>query len=182
MRLILICLVLAEPFLSPAFAHTGVGRVESFSSGVAHPLSGADHIFAMTVVGLWGGFIGGRAIWVWPTTFMAAMLGGFGTARLGLQISFVESAISLSLVVFGVLAARGVKAPVWLGGAIVGLFAFFHGYAHGTEVAANSIFPYAVGFAFATAALHAAGVGIGVCSRSLIGRTAGRIISDGKLT
>jgi urease accessory protein len=172
MRLILICLVLAEAFLSPAFAHTGVGRVESFSSGVAHPLSGADHILAMTVVGLWSGLTGGRAVWVWPTTFVAAMLGGFAAARLGLQIPFVEAAISLSIIVFGLLIALGVGVRVWLGGAVVGLFAFFHGHAHGTELAATGAIPYAAGFAFATAALHAAGAGVGLCARSLIARTA----------
>jgi urease accessory protein len=70
------------------------------------------------------------------------------------------------------LVALGVRVRVWLGGAVVGLFAFFHGHAHGTELAATGAIPYAAGFAFATAALHAAGVGVGLCARSLIARTA----------
>nr|WP_245287407.1 HupE/UreJ family protein [Bradyrhizobium elkanii] len=53
-----------------------------------------------------------------------------------------------------------------------GLFAFFHGHAHGTEIAAASLVPYAAGFTFATAALHAAGVGAGLCSRGMIGKIA----------
>ena len=53
MRLVPICIVLSGALIFPAYAHTGVGPVNSFSSGVAHPLSGADHLIAMTMVGLW---------------------------------------------------------------------------------------------------------------------------------
>jgi len=45
----------------------------------------------------------------------------------------------------------------------VGLFALFHGHAHGTEIpAAASGFTYALGFVLATVALHACGVALGV--------------------
>lgn len=170
MRLVLICMMLCEAWIFPAYAHTGVGPVNSFSSGVAHPLSGADHLIAMTMVGLWSVFTGGRAVVVWPTTFVAAMLGGFAAASSGLQIGFVEPAIGLSVVLLGALVALGVRAPVTLGAAVVGLFAFFHGHAHGTEAPAANLIPYAAGFALATAALHAVGIGMGFCVRSLVGR------------
>ena len=170
MRLVLICIALSEALIFPAYAHTGVGPVNSFSSGVAHPLSGADHLIAMTMVGLWSVLTGGRAVTVWPVTFMAAMLGGFAAASLGVQSAFVEPAICWSVVLLGVLVALGVRAPVGLGAAIVGLFAFFHGHAHGTEAAAARLIPYAAGFALATSALHAVGIGAGFCVRSLAGR------------
>ena len=70
----------------------------------------------------------------------------------------------------GLLVALGVRAPVALGVVIVGLFAFFHGHAHGTEAAAARLIPYAAGFALATSALHAVGIGAGFCVRSLVGR------------
>ena len=98
MRLVLICIMLSEALIFPASAHTGVGLGNSFSSGVAHPLNGADHLIAMTMVGLWSVFTGGRAVVVWPATFVAAMLGGFAAASSGLQIVFVEQAICLSVV------------------------------------------------------------------------------------
>ena len=161
MRAILICLALTGVLVSPAFAHTGIGQVNSFASGIAHPLNGSDHILAMVAVGLWAAFAGGRAIWVWPITFVATMLAGFAAASVGLQVPFVESAIWSSIIVLGMLVTLGVRAPVWPGAAITGFFAFFHGHAHGTEVAAASLIPYAAGFALATAGLHAAGIGLG---------------------
>jgi urease accessory protein len=60
MRLTLICMVLTGALVSPALAHTGVGQINSFASGIAHPLNGADHILAMVAVGLWGVLTGGR--------------------------------------------------------------------------------------------------------------------------
>ena len=65
--------------------------------------------------------------------------------------------MTASIVVLGLIVALAVKAPLWLGAAIVGFFAFFHGHAHGTQIAAPSVIPYAAGFALATAGLHTAG-------------------------
>ena len=166
MRVILICAAVVEVFASPAFAHTGVGQTYSFTSGLLHPFGGADHVVAMASVGIWGVIVGGRAIWIWPATSMAAMLGGFAASILGLQISFVEPAIASSIVVLGLLVALGVKAPLSLGAMIVGLFVFFHGHAHGTEAGGVTLLPYLAGLALATASLHAAGTGVGLCLRT----------------
>jgi len=169
MRLVLICIVLSEALVFPACAHTGVGPGNSFSSGIAHPLNGADHLIAMTMVGLWSALTGGRAILVWPATFVAAMLGGFAAASSGLQIVFVEQAICWSVVLLGVIVALGVRAPVTLGAVIVGLLAFFHGHAHGTEAMPATLVPYAAGFTLATSALIAVGIGAGFRLRSSVG-------------
>jgi urease accessory protein len=60
----LIGAALTGALVSPALAHTGVGQVNSFASGIAHPLSGTDHILAMIVVGIWAVLNGfGR----WPS-------------------------------------------------------------------------------------------------------------------
>jgi urease accessory protein len=160
MRLSLICVALTGALVAPALAHTGAEQTNSFAAGIAHPLNGADHILAMVAIGLWAVLAGGRAIWVWPTAFVATMLAGFAAATLGLQIPFVEPAIWSSVIILGLFVARAVKAPVWLGAAVAGLFAFFHGHAHGTEVTAASLIPYAAGFALATAGLHASGIGL----------------------
>jgi urease accessory protein len=172
MRLILICIALSVALVFPAFAHTGVGQTNSFASGVAHPLHGADHVLAMLAVGLWAVLAGGRAIWVWPMAFVATMLTGFAAATFGLQMPFVEPAIWSSIIILGLLVAFAVKAPVWVGAAIAGLFAFFHGHAHGTEVTAAGLIPYAAGFTLATASLLAAGIGLGLFSEGAIGKLA----------
>ena len=172
MRPILICIALTGALVSPALAHTGVGQTDSFASGIAHPLHGADHILAMLAVGLWGVLAGGRAIWVWPMAFVATMLAGFTVATLGLQMPFVEPAIWSSIIILGLLVALAVKAPVWLGAAMTGLFAFFHGHVHGTEAVSGNLIPYTVGFALATAGLLAAGIWLGFFAERSIGKLA----------
>src|SRR5260221_5676654 len=112
MRLILICcMALTGAIASPALAHTGVGQPNSFACGIAHPLNGADHILAMVAVGLWGVVAGGRAILLWPVTFVSTMLAGFAAATLGLQIPFVEAAVWSSVVVLGVVVPLRVYDP-----------------------------------------------------------------------
>jgi urease accessory protein len=132
----------------------------SFVSGFAHPLHGADHLLAMVAVGVWSAMTGGRAIRVWPIAFVATMLAGFATAAAGFAFPLVEPATRSSVVVLGLVVALATRAPLWSGAAIIGVFAFFHGHAHGTEVASASLTGYASGLATATGALHAAGIGV----------------------
>ena len=77
-----------------------------------------------------------------------------------------------SIIVLGLMVALSVKAPVWLGAVLVGLFAFFHGHAHGTEAAAASLVAYGAGFTVATAGLHAAGIGLALTAEGSIGKRA----------
>lgn len=143
----------------PAFAHPGHVETSSFAAGIAHPLSGIDHIAVMIAVGLWAALKGGRALWVWPAAFVGLMLvgGALGTAHVALP--FVEPGILASVVALGLLVALAVDLPVITGAAIIGVFALFHGHAHGSEVAENiSGLEYMAGFAVATATLHLVGI------------------------
>jgi urease accessory protein len=52
--------------------------------------------------------------------------------------------------------------PVVLASALVGVFAVFHGFAHGAEMPVDaSGVQYALGFIAATAILHGVGLGLG---------------------
>ena len=132
----------------------------SFVSGFAHPLHGADHLVAMLAVGIWGALAGGRAIRLWPIAFVAVMLVGFASAAARIAVPLVEPAILSSIVVLGPLVAFAAEAHLWPGAAIIGLFAFFHGHAHGTEAVSASAITYAAGLMLATGALHTAGIGL----------------------
>ena len=130
--------------------------------GFMHPLSGLDHQLAMILVGIFAYQLGGRALWLVPLTFVSVMaVGGFlGIA--GMPVPFIEIGIALSVIVLGAIVAFGVKAPLAVAMGIVGLFAIFHGHAHGSEMPLDaSGLEYGLGFMLATALLHAVGIGIG---------------------
>ena len=143
-----------------AVAHVGVGSTSGFAHGFIHPLSGLDHQLAMILVGVFAYQLGGRALWLVPLTFVSVMaIGGF-LGVMGVPIPFVEVGIALSVVVLGAIVAIGVRAPLAMGA--VGLFAIFHGHAHGSEMPLDaSGLEYGVGFMLATAVLHAVGIGMG---------------------
>jgi urease accessory protein len=65
-------------FAGTASAHTGDHAVTGFASGLAHPLLGLDHLFAMIAIGLWAAQQGGRALWAVPAAFAGAMVVGGG--------------------------------------------------------------------------------------------------------
>jgi urease accessory protein len=146
---------------TPAFAHVGVGSTASFAAGVAHPLTGLDHIAVMVAVGLWAALKGGRALWMWPSAFVGVMLVGGALGMAHVPLPFVEPAILASVVAIGILVALAIDLPVWAGAAVVGLFALFHGHAHGSEAAETvSGLEYMAGFALATATLHLVGIAL----------------------
>lgn len=154
-----------------ALAHTGIGAAGGFAHGFWHPIGGLDHVLAMVAVGAFAVRLGGRAVWLVPTAFVAMMAaGGFaGVERI--QLPFVETGIALSVVVLGLAVAFHWKLPVAAASALVGLFAIFHGHAHGSEMPVDaSGLGYAAGFMLATASLHVAGIGLGLA----VGRVGAR--------
>lgn len=148
-----------------ALAHPGDEPVSpargGFAAGLFHPLSGLDHLLAMLAVGMWAAQIGGRAVWIVPSAFVVTML--FGGA-LGIQqvaVPSVELGIAASVAVLGCVVAGAFRVPAAVAAAVVGLFALFHGHAHGTELAAGlSGLEYGAGFALTSACLHAAGIAL----------------------
>lgn len=146
-----------------ASAHTATGTIGGFLSGFQHPLTGLDHIVAMVAVGLWGAFLGGRAMWTLPVVFPVVMAMGGAMGVLGLPLPGVETGIALSGVILGAMVAFAAKPPLWVAAVIVGVFAIFHGYAHGTELpeSANAM-TFAIGFVISTGLLHLGGIAFGL--------------------
>ena len=155
---------LAACVLAPslAFAHTGIGQTVGFAHGFTHPVSGLDHVLAMILVGVLAWQLGGRALWLVPTTFVSVMAIGGALGMMGISVPFVEAGIAFSVIVLGAIVALGIRAPLAIAAGVVGLFAIFHGHAHGSEMpAAAAGIAYAAGFMLATSVLHIAGITIG---------------------
>jgi urease accessory protein len=145
-----------------AFAHPGHDGA-SLISGFLHPLGGFDHIIAMVAVGLLAARLGGRALWLVPASFVAAMAVAGLAGSAGIGLPYVETGIAVSVVVLGAIVAFGVAMPVAAAMGLVAFFAVFHGYAHGIEMPETvSGLAYGLGFIAATALLHAIGIGLGL--------------------
>lgn len=163
MRPIRLLLPAALLCLAPAaFAHTGSHPVAGFVSGFTHPFAGSDHWLAMVAVGLWTVLAAPRRIWLLPLAFMAVMALGAGLGASGLPLAGTETGIAASVLLLGALLTAMAKLPQWHAVALVSLFALFHGYAHGTEMAAGTAYAdYAIGFVAATGSLHLFGIALG---------------------
>jgi len=167
-------LVLIAASALPIWANAHIGHetgevahnyASTFLSGFMHPLTGLDHLAAMVAVGLWSALAARRAwpdlLWA-PLGFAAMLLGGALLGLQGVQLPAVEPMIAASLLVIGLLVLTRWRVPGIAAAALVGVFAVFHGLAHGYELAgdANAL-PVVVGMLAATVLLHAAGVAAG---------------------
>jgi urease accessory protein len=173
------CAVLALAPLA-ALAHEEKGQAAGFLAGLAHPVSGLDHVLAMVAVGLWGAVLGAPAIWVLPVAFPLVMALGGLLGLIGIPLPGVEIGIAVSAIVLGAMVAFEIRPPIAVAAAIVAFFAVFHGHAHGRELPEGaSALLYSVGFVVATGLLHAAGILLGVAHRWSTGRQALRAAGAG---
>jgi hypothetical protein len=91
---------------------------------------------------------------------------GVALGLLGVALPMVELAIALLAVILGLFVLTEWRSPAGVAAVLVGLFALFHGHAHGTELppgASGAL--YSVGFVVATGALHGTGIALGLVHR-----------------
>lgn len=139
-----------------AFAHPG-HDTSSFAAGLVHPLTGADHIAAMLLVGLGAAIFVRRAGWMLPVTFLLAAMAGFASFT-WLPASLVEAGIGASLIALGLATVLRVRTPAPLAMLAIALFGYAHGAAHGVETPAGATpLVFAAGFLLASAVLHLTG-------------------------
>ena len=153
--------------MTVVYAHDGSNvPFGGFLAGLVHPVLGYDHFLAMLSVGILSAQIGGKAIWTVPATFVGVMAIGGALGLIGSGFQFVELGIALSLIILGIVIAAERRLAVGIAMIAVGVFATFHGYAHGSEVptTAQPVL-YALGFLTGTALIHILGVVIGDIAR-----------------
>ena len=145
-------LVFAHPHPQP-HVHGG------FAAGLIHPILGLDHLLAFLGVGLWASQQSDRrAVWLIPMAFLGIMIAGFALGVGSTPLPLVEFGIVGSLALVGVLILGNRQLPVFVGASLAGLFAVFHGHAHGAEMDAGlSSVSFGSGFVAASGLLLLAG-------------------------
>ena len=145
-----------------AQAHTGAGAHthDAFSAGLLHPLTGLDHLAAMVALGVWSA-LALRRVWLAPAAFVLMLAVGAVAGMQGLGVPAIEPMIAASLLVLGLLVAVRRSLPLLAALALAGFFAFFHGAAHGQELASEQAWLALAGMVLATAALHGLGILLG---------------------
>jgi urease accessory protein len=163
-------------FTPSAHAHVEGGQAVGFVTGLQHPWSGLDHVLAMIAVGLWGAQLGNPALWVLPVTFPMVMSFGAMMGLLGMPLPGIEIGIAVSAIILGGMVLGEVKPKLIVAAIMVGVFAIFHGHAHGTELPpGQSGLLYSMGFVIATGVLHGIGILIGLIHRWPAGKLALRL-------
>ncbi len=167
-------------YIPTAGAHSMGAEGAGFITGLAHPFMGLDHMLAMIAVGIWAAQTGGSAVWRLPLSFIVMMTVAALISASGLSLPTLEPLITGSVVLLGLMVVFAIGLPINLSMLLVGLFAVFHGYAHGLEMPqANSATLYGSGFILATTLLHLIGIILGKVTyrKHLLSRLSGSIIT-----
>lgn len=160
----ILCFIAVSAIGTAASAHVGAAAHShhSFLAGFLHPLLGLDHLAAMLAVGLWSALAarcaGPELLWG-PTGFATLLLAGAGLGIQDVVLPAVEPMIAVSLLATGLLVVTRLHVPGVVATLGVGVFAVFHGAAHGYELAGNGNAAQTLaGMLAATVLLHCAGL------------------------
>jgi len=135
-------------------------------SGMFHPLFGLDHLLAMIAVGIISVQIGKKALWQVPLTFLSFMVIGGIFGIIDFNLLSVEMGIALSVIILGLAIFTSKKISQNLAMFFIGVFAIFHGFAHGAEMSKIlSPITYILGFLIITTILHITGIFIGIYAK-----------------
>ncbi len=141
-------------------AHPNHAISEGFLAGFLHPITGLDHVLAMTAVGVIAFQKGGKWLWMLPLCFLSFMILGGLLGMGGTAITWFEVGISLSVIILGLCITFPHVIPRSLLLLLVMAFAVCHGYAHGVEMQSGFAAEiYGIGFVGMTALLHLLGIG-----------------------
>lgn len=140
-----------------ASAHPGHGA--GLLAGLAHPLTGLDHLVTMLAIGLWAALVGGRQFWLIPVTFVCVLLAGAALGVAGVALPAAETLVLASAIAVSAFAIFRLRLPVAVSLGLAASFALAHGLVHGAEMPVDaSLAAYFAGFAASTIALHAIGM------------------------
>jgi urease accessory protein len=172
----LIAATLLATLAGAAQAHPGHGTISLFE-GLVHPF-GPDHLLAMVAVGVWSvsALPTGKAWWG-PATFLMTLVISASLGTAGITVPYLEHAISLSVVLFGLMLIFANRSmPVAMGLGLIAAASALHGLAHGSETPATGFAGYAVGFMLTTAVLHIGGVGVGLGIKRWLSARSGAVL------
>jgi urease accessory protein len=122
----------------PASAHHLMGGrtpstfLDGLLSGLAHPLIGPDHFAFLLAVGVATG-VGGLSPAL-PVLFVAASGIGVLLHVNAVTLPGAELAVAASVLLAGVLIARGRALPAMIWSALFAVAGLFHGYAFGESI------------------------------------------------
>ena len=149
-----ICAILFLSYPAISLAHTGLGE-HHFADGLIHPFMGTDHLIAMVIVGIWGVLNGHRA-WVMPACFITFLGLGAVAGQSGYTAPALETIIAASVAAFGLMLALRLKPGALTAMTLIGASAYFHGLAHGAELATG--LNVLAGIILGSALLHTLGI------------------------
>lgn len=144
-------------YLPIIFAHVLPGDA-GIIEGFLQPVINIEQLLAVVAIGILSVQIGKRALWSIPLTFALMMsIGGFIGFMLG-ATPIITYGAALSLVLFGIAIVIRKQIPEAVALIVVGIFAIFHGYAHGEAFPAEQtiifFLAYGVGIIVSTAGLN----------------------------
>lgn len=156
-------LLIGAALCAPAFAHPGHGA--TLADGLLHPMTGIDHLLALLGVGIWASMQASKTRWLIPATFLALMMVGASMGVSGHAPSMTELGVAASVAAIGMLVCRSVRVAPGVAMLLAGVFALFHGFAHGSEMSTADALPFGAGFVAASATLQLAGFMLGRLAR-----------------
>jgi urease accessory protein len=128
--------------------------LQGLLSGLGHPVIGPDHLAFLLAIGIAVG-VGGLNLAL-PALFVVAAAVGVALHVAAVDLPAAEIVVAVSVLLAGILIARGRPLPVWVWAALFTIAGLFHGYAYGESIVgaeATPLYAYLAGLILIQSAL-----------------------------
>lgn len=134
----------------------------SFMDGFMHPLLGLDHLLAMLAMGVSVAAFSTKGRWLMAGLMALSLLAGLLSARAMHMPLPIDLLLAATLLILGLVLLRthGFSAPLRV--ALIVLFTYLHGLAHGRELPSlDALVSFSGGVVSASLLLFALGIALG---------------------
>jgi len=146
-------------FILPGFLMAHGSHGNGVMEGFTHPIFGIDHFVAILAAGILGYLLSPSRWFLALIAFISLMIIG-GILGIGNEATFaIEKVIAFSVFSLGIVIAFRWKVNLMVSLLILGVFGFFHGYAHGAEMSeSNTALKYISGYSLGAALVGVIGM------------------------
>jgi urease accessory protein len=153
-RLALFFLLTMLAGVSPVWAHHLMGGatpstfLEGLLSGLGHPVIGLDHLAFLIALGVAVGIRGLNLLM--PALFVGMSAIGVALHLNGVTVPAADFLVASSLLIVGVIIARGARPALSVWAGLFSLAGLFHGYAYGESIfgaESTPLWAYLIGLA-----------------------------------
>ncbi|MCB1865957.1 MAG: HupE/UreJ family protein [Chromatiales bacterium] len=147
--------------LAMTCAHAHPPDALALGAGLAHPLTGTDHLLVVTGLGLWAAISRPQRYWSIASALFFGVAAGYGLAVMAPAGAGLHVALPASVAIVGLVVAAALRFPEWIAWLLAAGAGALQAVVHAAPTGLAGQIDFEIGLLLSTLVLYAGGLGVG---------------------